>query len=129
MKRNCIALPFAVIVIVNLMFLPLGLIEKISASCFLAEIIFNTFVAPILVSVLTFKDVKRTDNIANCVLLFILNLLILFFGIFIEYLNWGITTGLFFKPDFETIDIIKMEILVSVFLNVLFSVIVFKRRT
>lgn len=38
-------------------------------------------------------------------------------GPFIEYLNWGISTGWFFTPDSETVLIIKMEILISIIIS------------
>ena len=103
MKKNYL-ISFLAVFIVHCILLILWLITtKINAIMFRTNVTFIETIIDILLplGILVFLFIKKLKN--KC---FVLEL-ILSFGTFFHYFNWGVSTKLFFHPDFETILIFQ----------------------
>lgn len=104
MKKNYL-LSFLTVLIVHCIFLVFWLIGTkfdatlISTYISLLEIIIDIFLP---IGILIFLFIKHSKK-RWFIIGIIFSLIIGFFGTFMDYFNWGVSTKHFFQPDFETI--------------------------
>ena len=113
-KKRLILFNFIPVLIIHLCFLPFWFSKNVSFITNIAstEIIFDFVIIPLYL--LIFNAIysiryKKFNFIFNIILM----LIAVFLGNCLHYLNWGISTGMLFVPDGETIYLVESTIKVN----------------
>jgi len=94
---------------------------KIGYTLSLFELLISTLVTPIYLIIVYSKFTKKFKNtfkfeLGNMVksVVFLLMIGITIAGYIIQYFNWGMSTGYLYKPDSESILILKQSAILSI---------------
>lgn len=103
---------YTIPILMHLLFLPFWLIKKNFANISLIELIMGAVIVPLYLLIVSIKFIDIVNVNKRWTLISMI--IIIFVSDFINYFNWGVSTGNFFHPDSETILIIKYEVFFSV---------------
>lgn len=110
-------------IIIHLLFLPFWFLGTNSSMVSLVELVIGTLVIPIYLIIISVKFADKISTGKFIVLLSMIGITVL--GHFIQYFNWGISTGNFFSPDSVTLLISRNTIITSTIIVTVGWIIVF----